>query len=128
MLAVFTFSPANQETVIHKWIYRQSMDAPLQLATYGQDPYQDGSGTIGFFRSQGVSFIKIRSPQEFRTFQESAEEAVYVFSPLTYPPAGLESLCGDLTLEASALPKWIRQIDRQQWFSQLRIWSIYRCH
>jgi len=47
--------------------------------------------------------------------------------PLAYPPAGLESLCADLTLEASALPKWIRQIDRQQWLSRLRIWSIYRC-
>ena len=126
-LAVFTFSPANQETVSHKWICHQSMDAPLQLATYGLNPYQDGSGTIGFFRSQGVSFSKIRSPQEFRTFQESAEEAAYVFVPLTYPPAGLESSCADLTLEASALPKWIRQIDRQQWFSQLRIWSVYRC-
>jgi hypothetical protein len=103
------------------------MDTPLQLATYGLNPYQDGSGTIGFFRSPGVSFSKIRSPQEFRTFQESAEEAAYVFVPLAYPPAGLESLCADLTLEASALPKWIRQIDRQQWLSRLRIWSVYRC-
>ena len=126
-LAAFTFSPANQETVIHKWIYRQSMDTPLQLATYGLNPYQDGSGTIGFFRSQGASFSKIRSPQEFRKFQESAEAAVYVFTSQTYPPVGLASLCANFILEASALPKWVRQIDRQRWFSWLRIWSIYRC-
>ena len=127
-LTVFTFSPANQETVVHKWMYRQSAVAPLQLVAYGLNPYQDGSGTIGFFRSPGVSFIKIRSPQEFQTFQENAEEAVYVFMPQAYPPAGLVSLCADFTLEASALPKWVRWIDRQRWFSHLRIWSVYRCN
>ena len=127
VLAYFSFSPASQEAVVHKWIYRQSIDAPFQLATYGQDPYQDGSGTIGFFRSSGVGFIKIGSPQEFQNLLDSTEEALYVFVPQVYPPATLLSLCADFTLQASALPNWIRRIDRQRWLSELRIWSVYRC-
>lgn len=127
MLVYFSFSPASQEAVVHKWIYRQSIDAPFQLVAYGQDPYQDGSGTIGFFRSSGVSFIKIGSPQEFQNLLDSTEEALYVFVPQVYPPATLSSLCADFKLQASALPNWIRRIDRQRWLSELRIWSVYRC-
>ena len=33
----------------------------------------------------------------------------------------------DFVLESSALPQWIRQVDRRQWLSRIRIWSIYRC-
>jgi len=126
-LTVFTFVPANQETVVQKWMYRQSRDAPLELVTYRQNPYQDGSGTIGFLRSPEVSFLNVRSPQDFQKFQARAEGAAYLFIPQAYPPTGLMSLCAAFTLEASALPKWVRRIDRQRWFSGLRIWSIYHC-
>ncbi len=126
-LMYFSFSPASQEAVVHKWIYRQSIDAPLPLVVYGQDPYQTGSGTIGFFRSPRVSFSKVRSPQEFQALLDSADEAVYLFVPRAYPPSMLSSLCADFTLEASALPRWVRRIDRPRWLSNLRIWSVYRC-
>ncbi len=94
---------------------------------YGENPYEDGSGTIGFFRSPGVGFRKTGSADEFEAYLQSAEESVYVFVPLAYPPADLLALCPDLVLESSALPQWLRQVDRWQWLSRIRIWSIYRC-
>jgi len=126
-LAVFSFVPANQETVVHKWMYQASIESPLEIVAYGENPYEDGSGTIGFFRSPKVSFRKAGSADEFEAYLQSAEESVYVFVPLAYPPADLLALCPDLVLESSALPQWLRQVDRWQWLSRIRIWSIYRC-
>ena len=126
-LAVFSFLPANQETVVHKWIYQASIESPIEIVAYRENPYENGSGTIGFFRSPKVSFHKAGSPEELEAYLESAKETAYVFVPMAYPPAELLALCPDSVLESSALPQWLRQIDRRQWLSKLRIWSMYRC-
>jgi hypothetical protein len=126
-LAVFSFLPANQETVVHKWIYQASIESPIEIMAYRENPYENGSGTIGFFRSPKVSFHKAGSPEELEAYLESAKETAYVFVPMAYPPAELLALCPDSVLESSALPQWLRQIDRRQWLSKLRIWSMYRC-
>ena len=126
-LAVFSFLPANQETVVHKWIYQASMESPMEIVAYGENPYDNGSGTIGFFRSPNVSFHKAGSSEELKAYLESVKETAYVFVPTAYPPAALLVLCPDFALESSALPQWLRQVDRRQWLSKVRIWSIYRC-
>ncbi len=126
-LAVFSFLPANQETVVHKWIYQASMESPMEIVAYGENPYDNGSGTIGFFRSPKVSFYKVGSSDELEAYLESVKETAYVFVPTAYPPAALLALCPDFALESSALPQWLRQVDRRQWLSKVRIWSIYRC-
>ena len=126
-LAVFSFLPANQETVVHKWIYQASMESPMEIVAYGENPYDNGSGTIGFFRSPKVSFYKVGSSDELEAYLESVKETAYVFVPTAYPPAALLALCPDFALESSALPQWLRRVDRRQWLSKVRIWSIYRC-
>jgi len=127
-LAVFSFLPANQETVVHKWIYQASMESPMEIVAYGENPYDNGSGTIGFFRSPKVSFHKAGSSDELEAYFESVRETAYVFVPTAYPPAALLALCPDFALESSALPQWLRWVDRRQWLSKVRIWSIYRCN
>ena len=126
-LAVFSFLPANQETVVHKWIYQASMESPIEIVAYGANPYESGSGTIGFFRSPKVSFHKAGSSDELEAYLESVKESAYVFVPMAYPPPELLALCPDFVLESSALPRWLRQVDWRQWLSKVRIWSIYRC-
>ncbi len=126
-LAVFSFLPANQETVVHKWIYQASMESPMEIVAYRENPYQNGSGTIGFFRSPKVSFHKAGSSDELEAYLESVKESAYVFVPMAYPPSELLALCPGFVLESSALPQWLRQVDRRQWLSKVRIWSIYRC-
>ena len=126
-LAVFSFLPANQETVVHKWIYQASMESPIEIVAYGANPYESGSGTIGFFRSPKVSFHKAGSADELKAYLESVKESAYVFVPKAYPPPELLALCPGFVLESSALPQWLRQVDRRQWLSKVRIWSIYRC-
>ena len=80
-LAVFSFLPANQETVVHKWIYQASMESPMEIVAYGENPYDNGSGTIGFFRSPNVSFHKAGSSEELEAYLESVKETAYVFVP-----------------------------------------------
>ncbi|MGB1773462.1 MAG: hypothetical protein ACPHJ0_03265, partial [Arenicellales bacterium] len=66
-------------------------------------------------------------PDEIEAYLESVKETAYVFVPKAYPPPELLALCPDFVLESSALPQWLRQVDRRQWLSKVRIWSIYRC-
>ena len=77
-LAVFSFLPANQETVVHKWIYQASMESPIEIVAHGENPYENGLGTIGFFRSPKVSFHEAGSPDELLAYLENVKESVCV--------------------------------------------------
>ena len=114
--------------MVHKWIYQASTESPIEIVAYGENPYENGSGTIGFFRSPKVSFHKAGSPDELGAYLESVKESAYVFVPMAYPPAEMRALCPDFVLESSALPQWLRQVDRRQWLAKVRLWSIYRCN
>ena len=122
-----TFAPANQEAVIHKWIYNNSLHHSSKLLTYHKNPYHDGRGMVSFFRSSKAQFLHINSADELNQTVNESDLPVYVFVPSVYAPMDLRTQCISLELEVSALPNWIRQLDFGLWFSDLRIWSIFRC-
>ena len=122
-----TFAPANQEAVIHKWIHQNSPHHSFTLLTYQKHPYHDGRGTVSFFRSPKAQFLPINSADELNRVVNKGDLPVYVFVPSVYAPMDLRTQCPRLQLEVSALPNWLRELDFGLWFSDLRIWSIFRC-
>jgi hypothetical protein len=82
---------------------------------------------VSFFRSPKAQFLPINSADELNRAVNKGDLPVYVFVPSVYAPMALRAQCPNLQLEASALPSWLRQLDFGMWFSDLRIWSIFRC-
>ncbi len=126
-LVFFSFTPARQEAVIHKWMYEQGKVGRFELVTYQQDPYHDGGGVISFFRTPNVSPKLVSTPEQWHLLATQASQPIYLFLPTAYPPPTIASSCPDMTLEVSALPGWLRMLDWGQWLSRVDIWSVYRC-
>ena len=122
-LVFFSFTPARQEAVIHKWMYEQGKAGRFELVTYQQDPYHDGGGVISFFRTPNVSSKLVSTPDQWRLLVAEASQPIYLFLPTAYPPPTIASSCPDMTV----MPGWLRALDWDQWLSWVDTWSIYRC-
>ena len=128
MLIYLCFAPASQATVIHKWIYKQASFSPAQIAVLGDDPYSNHPGIISFLKSNNVEFVNIEEGNYFDLLSNEENDSFYVFSKSTYPNEALVTMCEDLDVTHSALPDWVRYLDRNKWLSDAKIWGIFRCN
>ncbi|MGA0842819.1 MAG: hypothetical protein ACO3RT_01570 [Arenicellales bacterium] len=126
-LVYVSVAPAQQEAVIHKWIYQMATQRPVTIFTWNQHPYHDGRGMVSFFRSPDVHFEPINADTDLGMILQTHDLPLYIFTPSVEVPELLRRQCPALALASSALPTWLRRWDTAGRLASVRIWSIYRC-